>query len=103
MGLIRYTGPNDWSALYVDGELEIVGDHTQVDERIAEICNVEVRIGDDFLMGGNGLHYVAQTLEQLESYQNRQQDRARGVAKSLRDKAAELLNEAQALENEYLK
>jgi hypothetical protein len=103
MGLIRYTGSNDWSALYVDGELEIAGDHIQVDERIAEICNVEVRMSDDFLMGSDNRKDVAQTMEELETYQYRQQNRARGVAKSLRDKAAELLNQAQALEDEYLK
>lgn len=101
MALIRYTGPNDWSALYVDGDLEIVGDHTQVDERIAEICNVEVRIGDDFLMGGSNRDRAAQTLEELETYQNRVSERAIKLASDLREKAANLIREAEELENEY--
>lgn len=101
MSLIRYTGPNDWSALYVDGELEIVGDHTQVDERIFEICNVEVRISDDFLMGGNSRNDVAQNMEELETYQYRQRDRTIKLANDLREKAADLLSQAKALEDEH--
>lgn len=103
MALIRYTGPNDWSALYVDGDLEIVGDHTQVDERISQICNVEEREGDDFLMGSHNKKDAAQTIEQLESYQNRTTERALKIANDLRSKAEGLIREAEALENEYSK
>lgn len=103
MELIRYTGPNDWSALYVNGDLEIVGDHTQVDERISQICNVEEREGDYFLMGSHNKKEAAQTIEQLEAYQNRKHEQATKMAANLREKAAGLIREAEALENEYSK
>lgn len=103
MKLVRYTGPNDWSALYVDGNLETVGDHHMVDERIASLCNVELREGDDFLMGSHSRNDTADSLQEIEDYVNRQKDRASKTAASLREKAANLLLEAQSLEDEYLK
>lgn len=38
---VRFSGSEDWSALYVDGRLDKVGDHYLVDERIADFLNVE--------------------------------------------------------------
>jgi hypothetical protein len=68
MKLVRYTGPNDWSALYVDGNLETVGDHNLIDERISELCNIEVRDGDDFLLGSHKKIDTADTLDEIEAY-----------------------------------
>lgn len=99
MKLVRYTGPNDWSALYVDGELDRVGDHYLIEERIAELCDVELRDGDEFLLGSNRKVDTAQTLEEIEDYINNQYEREE-QAEKLRRQAAELLRQAEELSDE---
>lgn len=122
MKLVRYTGPNDWSALYVDGNLETVGDHNLVDERIAELCNIEERDSDDFLMGSNKKIDAADTLDEIETYLREEKGHAiwcagyhegaclrgrvtgtEGSPKDLREQAEELLRRAQKIENGNLK
>lgn len=96
MKLVRYTGPNDWSALYVDGELETVGDHYLVDERIALLCGVELRDGDEFLLGGNSKAGVAHSLAEIDDFVN-EADAKEEAADALRRQAAELLRQAEEL------
>lgn len=118
MKLVRYTGPNDWSALYVDGNLETVGDHHNVDERIAELCGVELREGDDFLMGSHKRIDTADTLDEIETYLREEKGHAiwcaghhegscrrgkitgtEGSPRDLRAEAEALLRRAQEIEN----
>jgi hypothetical protein len=68
MKLVRYTGSEDWSALYVDGDLDRVGDHYLIDERIQELYKVEDIRSDDFMRGGNYSHDVAQTLAEVDEW-----------------------------------
>lgn len=102
MKLVRYTGSDDWSALYIDGRLDTVGDHYLIDERIAEISQVEVRDSDNFLMGGNSKNATASTLDDIEYYEVRQKERAVRQVSDLRQTAADLLRQAEELENAYL-
>lgn len=107
MHLIRYTGPNDWSALYVDGQLETVGDHYLVEERIAELCGIELREGDTFLLGQHEKNKAAQTIEEIQDYEEQLHDFAakeasEKSARSLRETAADLLRQAEELENRYI-
>jgi len=95
MKLVRYTGPNDWSALYVDGELETVGDHYMVDERIALLCGVEVRDGDEFMLGGNSKAGVAHSLAEIEDFVTEVDEKEN--AAELRRQAAELLRQADEI------
>jgi hypothetical protein len=120
MKLVRYTGSNDWSALYVDGNLETVGDHNLIDERIAELCSIEVRDGEDFLMGSRRSKDTAATLDEIEAWIYEDKKHAiwcrghhegqckRGITTgteklpaALREEAAALLERAQELDNQY--
>lgn len=97
MELVRYTGDGDWSALFVDGLLDRVGDHYLIEERIEELVNVTVRDSNDFLLGGNSREDVAQTLAEAEEFGNRRED-LRRRANELRTQAEQLLREAEAME-----
>jgi len=103
---VRYTGSQEWSALYIDGELDRMGDHYLIDERIAELLGVEVRDGTEgnyFLRGGDGKHRIgshsnpARTLAEAEEYGRECEDARRRVAE-LRQQAAELAKRADLIE-----
>lgn len=87
--LIRYRGGDEWSALYVDGKLDRVGDHYWVEERIFELLGVEERYDDDFMRGQDHREGVAQTLEEIEEYTVAQE--------ALQEEADELINQANEL------
>lgn len=103
---VRYTGSQEWSALYIDGELDRMGDHYLIDERIAELFGVEVRDGvegNHFLRGGDGVKRTgshsnpAQTLAEAEAYGREREDARRRVVE-LRQQAAELVKQADLIE-----
>jgi hypothetical protein len=99
MELVRYTGPHEWSALYVDGALDVVGDHYLIEERIEVLCGVTVRDSDDFMCGGDDRASVAHSLAEIESYvqtRDRREEDAEAAAE-LRRQAAELLRQADEL------
>ena len=80
MKLVRYTGSDEWSALYIDGKLDKVGDHYLIDERIQELVGVEVFDSNDFLLGGDSLSDVAETLEEIQKYTDEQNVRKESIA-----------------------
>lgn len=65
---VRYSGSDDWSALYIDGKLDRVGDHYLIDERISQLLGVEDISSDDFLRGGNQREDVAESLLDIEQF-----------------------------------
>lgn len=67
MKLVRYSNEIEWTALYVDGKLDIVGDAYLIDDRIAELAKVEEREGD-FLCGTDRREGVPKTLVELEAF-----------------------------------
>lgn len=91
-----------WSAVFVNGTRVQVGDSYLADEKIREIFSVTTIQSADFLMGGNGTGRngtppPAQTLAEVEAYTAQRLDRQER-ATTLRDQAAALLSEANALE-----
>lgn len=59
---VRYSGGGDWSALYIDGKLELANDHYLIDDRISQILGVTEISSDDFELS-NG--EIAQTLDEI--------------------------------------
>ena len=98
MELVRYVGAVDWSALYVDGALDIVGDHYLIDERISQLFKVDERHSNDFLRGGNNAADVPHSLEEVEVWTAEQEKASTQTeADTLRALAAELLRKADSL------
>lgn len=90
-------GDSEWSALYVDGRLERVGDHYLIDERIRELTGVVTLRTDDFLRGGNSRQDVAETAAQVQVYRTQRQTREARVVE-MRLQANQLLERAEKLE-----
>jgi hypothetical protein len=86
----------EWSALYIDGKLDRVGDHYLADERIREIFAVEVVHDDAFMRGQNTRDGVAKTLDEVHAYVKERAERIHAAADKVRQ-AELLLAEARAL------
>lgn len=95
--LVVYRSEGEWSALYVDGRLNRVGDSYLIDERVLELLGVEERHSDDFLMGQDTSKGCAQTLTELEKYREAREAREAEAAR-LRAEADELLERAATLD-----
>jgi hypothetical protein len=93
---VVYEGGGEWSALYIDGKLDRVGDHYLIDERIRQLIGVKTVQSDDFLRGGTQRSHVAPTLEELAQYTKAREHRLTKAAQ-LRAEAAEKLAEAEKL------
>jgi hypothetical protein len=76
----------EWSALYVDGRLALVGGGYLADERVRELVGVVTIQDDAFMRGQKCADGVAQTLEEVEAYRTERERR--------RERAAELRAEA---------
>lgn len=93
--LVIYSGDDDWSALYVDGSLEEVGDHYMVIDAALGILGVERVASNDFLRGGDSREDVASSLDEIEEYREL---KARGEAEpQLLEAYAEDLYEESAI------
>jgi hypothetical protein len=94
--LLVCDGSGEWSALYVHGILDRVGDHYLIDERIRELTGVVTLQTDDFLRGGDKRHEVAPDIDMLREYRTQRRDREERAA-ALRQQAQRLLEEADSL------
>jgi hypothetical protein len=92
---VRYN-EEEWSALYIDGKLSVVGDSYLSDEKIAELLGVEERDDDAFMQGGKNYSDVANTLAEVEAYAASRDAKLREAA-ALRARAEELEAEAKLL------
>jgi len=97
-----HIGSGEWSALYVDGKLDVIGDHYLADEHIRELCGVTVVESDDFLRGGDGVARKdgpgpARTLDEVYAYVDDRNSR-KARADRLREQAADLVAEAARIE-----
>ncbi len=88
-----FRGEEDWSALYVGGKLEEVGDHYWVQEKLLELIGIDEIVSDDFLLGGNAREDVARTVHEIHEYRRAQDALAADEAAK-----AALLAEADELE-----
>ncbi len=85
----------EWSALYVDGKLDRVGDSYLIDERIIQLTGVE-EIEGNFLLGGNSYDDAAKTLDEIAAYEAKKVEAADEAA-VLEAQAAELIAKAKEL------
>ena len=67
---VRYNN-DEWSALYQDGKLVVIGDSYLSDYYLANYLKVEDIDSDDFLMGGSTRDQAAKTLQEIEEYRSR--------------------------------
>lgn len=75
--LLIMRGSNEWSALYIDGKLEHIGDHYVVEELAMEKAGVVIECSDDFLFGGDTRDDAAKTLTEVEVYRAARLERER--------------------------
>lgn len=94
--VVTWDAHEEWSALYINGKLDRVGDRYLTDERIAELVGVEY-IDADFLGGGNTRNDAFETLDGLHYYNNEIAE-AHRKAETLRAQAAELIRRANELD-----
>lgn len=87
---------DNWAALYVDGNLDRVGDAYLTEERAFELLGVKIVKDDAFMRGQEQASGVAQTLAEAVAYSDQQVARLRRAAE-LRAQADRLLAEAAAL------
>lgn len=87
-----------WAALYVDGNLECVGDSYIAEEQAFQILGVRQIQNDAFMRGQTSRDGVAQTLEEVEAYETERFKRQE-KAEALREQANELLAQARELED----
>ena len=86
----------EWSAVYLDGVLQRVGDSYLADEWVRAHFGVTTVQDDAFMRGQNARSGVAPTLTALAQYRD-ERDAARAEAERLRAEAARLLAEADGL------
>jgi hypothetical protein len=89
---------DEWAALYVDGQLERVGDAYLAEERAFEVLGVAIIRNDAFMRGQDQRDGVAKTLDDVDAYRTRR-DADRAEAARLRYEAARLTAEAALLES----
>lgn len=87
---------DNWAALYVDGNLDRVGDAYLTEERAFELLGVKIVKDDAFMRGQEQASGAAQTLAEAVAYSDQQVARLRRAAE-LRAQADRLLAEAAAL------
>lgn len=97
--LVVYRGEGEWSALYINGILDRVGDHYIIEERVFEYLKVGVVQSDSFMRGGNHREDVAKTLQEIDDY-DEEQTRLEEQALYLEDQAHALLQQAAAIRGE---
>lgn len=95
--VVIYDGSDEWSAVYLDGELQRVGDSYLADEWVREHFGVETIQSDDFLRGGDKRDDVAPTLAALKEWTDDRDARKRW-ADELREQAADLVARAAQVE-----
>lgn len=87
----------EWTAVYLDGALQRVGDTYLAHEWLVEHFGVLWMQDDAFLRGGDGRSDVAKTLEELDEYAAAR-ERRRAEAANLRAEADRLLAQANELD-----
>lgn len=93
---IHYDPNSNWAALYVDGQMETVGDAYVAEEHAFDLAGVAIVRDDAFLRGQDTRDGAAQTLDEVTAYR-RQRDAARSEAELLRQQAQALLDRAEQI------
>lgn len=98
VNFVRYN-VEEWSILYQDGKMVVVGDSNLSDEYLASFFNVEERNNENCFLGKE-LRYenVAQSLNEINGYE-RELEHSQEFAQSLKEQAKALLFQASYVEN----
>lgn len=98
VNFVRYN-VEEWSVLYQDGKMVVVGDSNLSDEYLASFFNVEERNNENCFLGKE-LRYenVAQSLNEINGYE-RELKHSQEFAQSLKEQAKALLFQASYVEN----
>jgi hypothetical protein len=94
---IHYDPDGEWAALYIDGDLDRVGDAYLAEEKAFDLLGVKIVRDGAFLRGQTSAAGCAQTLDELGAYRD-QRDAAQAEAARLREDAAALLARAADLD-----
>jgi hypothetical protein len=87
----------EWSAVYLDGKLVLVGDSYLADEWIRTKFGVKTVQDNAFMRGQTQSAGVAKTLDEVADYAKARQERLDRIA-ALRAEARQLEDEARAIE-----
>lgn len=90
----------EWSALYIDGKLERVGDSYLAVEKVFELLGVKVVQDNAFMRGQYAREGVAPTLADIESFRV-ERDARQAEADELAARADELQARAHAIRSEW--
>jgi hypothetical protein len=93
MGNIEIHEADDWAAVYLDGNLQRVGDAYLADEWVREHFGVTTVQDDAFMRGQDQRDGVAQTLDEVKAFAD-DRDSRRARAAELRAEANRLLRRA---------
>lgn len=96
LGIVCYEH-GEWTAVYLDGELQCVGDSYLADEWIRTYFGINTIQDDAFLLGGSSRSSVAKSVADIDEYVERR-ERGRQAALKFRQQAAELIAQAEQLE-----
>ena len=88
---------DQWAALYVAGQLIVVGDSYLTEKKVLAILGVKTVQDDAFMRGQTARDGVARDLAEVETYRQRRENRKAEAAR-LRAEAERLLSEAEALD-----
>ena len=92
-----YSGSGEWSALYIDGKLDVVGDAYLAEEKAMLLCGVEFHQDSPDWIGPKGdKESVAQTTDEIQARKTDRLARER-EAEDLEREANALLQQAQRL------
>lgn len=95
---VLYTGDAEWDALYIDGQLDLLGDRHHLRSRFIELLGVEVRDSDAYFLGREPKYdNAAETLSEVEAHEGRPGSEP-AQADLLRAQANELLAQADQLD-----
>ena len=97
-GSIEFHRQGEWTAVYLDGELQRVGDHYLANEWLQERCGVKVVDDDAFMLGDPFGKCIATSLEEVENYRRYREERRREAA-ILRERADAMIRDAEKLES----
>lgn len=96
---IQFHHADDWTAVYLNGQLVRVGDTYLAEEWLHREVGVVDVFDDAFMRGQNSRDGVAQTLDEVASFAT-ERDVKIARATALREEASRLLSEAGVIEKD---
>lgn len=94
---IEFHQSDGWTAVYLNGQLQRVGDSYLADEWLQERVGITVVDDDAFLLGQGTKAGVAPTLDEVHQFTETRQEKVTRAAE-LRARAADLLTQASELD-----